>query len=447
MRPGATSGSAARPRVLLIAEAANPEWVSVPLVGWSFSRAIQSHLDAHIVTQVRNREALLRAGLREGEEFTAIDSESVARWVHRLSSVLRRGANKGWTIGTAMASLSYAHFERLLWRAFRDRLRAGEFDLVHRITPLSPAIPSAMARRCHRLGVPFVLGPLNGGLPWPAAFRAEQRREREWLSSVRRLHRLLPGYRSTRHHAQAILVGSRVALAEVPARWRGKCVFLPENGIDPAKVRPRPERPVQRPLRLITVCRLVPLKGIDMLVEAMVPFIRDGAMTLEIVGDGEERARIEGLSRAGGVTHGVVLTGQIPHDAVQARLAAADVFALPSIREFGGGAVLEAMAAGLPAIVVDYGGPAELVTQEVGFRVPLGSRAEIVRGLGAVLQRLVDEPHTLAAMGAMARQRAMTLFTWEAKARQVARIYEWVLGRSTGPPAFGFLSPDPVTGR
>ena len=438
----------APPRVLLIAEAANPEWVSVPLVGWSLARAIQGRVDAHIVTQIRNRDALLRAGLREGKEFTAIDSEAVARWVYRLSSWLRRSSNKGWTIGTAMASLSYAHFERLVWRTFRDRLRAGEFDLVHRITPLSPALPSSMARRCKRIGVPFVLGPLNGGLPWPGAFRAEQRREREWLSSVRKLHRLLPGYRATRRHAQAILVASRAAFAEVPSRWRGKCVFLPENGIDPAKVRARPERPVQRPLRLITVCRLVPLKGIDMLVEAAAPFVREGAMVLDIVGDGEERGRIEEVIRRCGVAHGVVLSGKVTHDEVQARLAAADVFALPSIREFGGGSVLEALAAGLPAIVVDYGGPAELVDPSVGFRVPLGSRLEIVQGLGDVFRKLVADPGGLVqTMGAAARQKAMAMFTWDAKARQVADIYDWVLGRTPDPPTFGFLRPDPVTGR
>src|SRR5688500_12028847 len=151
-----------RLRPLLIAEAANPEWVSVPLVGWSHARAIMEVTGAHLVTQIRNRDAVARTGLVEGEHFTAIDSEAVAKQVYKLSSLIRVKSGVNWTTSTALQSLAYPYFEHLVWQQFGERLREREFDVVHRITPLSPTTPSSIARKCREAGVPFLLGPLNG---------------------------------------------------------------------------------------------------------------------------------------------------------------------------------------------------------------------------------------------------------------------------------------------
>ncbi len=154
-----------RPRVLLIAESANPDWISVPLVGWLHSRAIANLSDAHIATQSYNREAFVREGCVEGKDFTAIDTGQVHEPIKRLSSFLRGGNGKGWTTVMALSVFTYYYFEHLIWREFGQQITDGKFDIVHRLTPLSPTIPSLLAQKCHRVGVPFVLGPLNGGLP------------------------------------------------------------------------------------------------------------------------------------------------------------------------------------------------------------------------------------------------------------------------------------------
>ena len=69
------------------------------------------------------------------------------RRLFKLAGMLRGGAGKGWTTGTAFSSLAYYSFERAVWRQFGERLAAHEFDLVHRITPLSPTSPSLIAGR------------------------------------------------------------------------------------------------------------------------------------------------------------------------------------------------------------------------------------------------------------------------------------------------------------
>ncbi len=421
----------ARPRVLAIAEAANPEWVSVPLVGWSLAQALRGVADVHLVTQVRNREAILRAGLTEGAEFTAIDSEAFARPAWRLAEVLRMGKGRGWTMVQAIQSLSYPWFERLVWQRFGADLTAGRFDLVHRITPLSPTTPSPLAARLHRVGVPFVLGPLNGGVPWPPGFAAERRAEREWLSWVRGAYRALPGRRATFGRAAAILAGSLATAAEVPAADRGRVIWLPENGVDPARFA-RAADPAPGPLRLCFIGRLVPYKGADMLIEAAAPLLADGRATLDILGDGPMMPAL--AARAAAFGDAVRLHGWVPHARVGDVAGRCAVFAFPSVREFGGGAVVEAMALGLVPVVVDYAGPGELVRPGLGLRVPLAERTGIVAGFRAALERLAADPAVLAPMAAAARAHVQAHFTWGAKAGQVAQVYDWVLGRRADRP-------------
>ncbi len=425
-----------KPRVLAIAEAANPEWVSVPLVGWSLATALREVADVHIVTQIRNREAFLRAGMVEGQDFTAVDSEALARPMWRLAERLRMGEGKGWTIVQALSALSYPWFERLVWRQFGAAIEAGDYDIVHRITPLSPTVSSSLAAKCAAAGVPFVLGPLNGGVPWPKGFEAQRRAEREWLAPVRSAYKLLPGRGATLQHASAILVGSRHTRSEIPAEHQAKAIYIPENGIDPTRSN-RVADPKPGALRACFVGRLVPYKGPDMLLEATAPLLRDGAMTLQMIGDGPMREALVAQANTLGISKAVTFHGWKSHTDVQDILATCHILSFPSIREFGGGVVLEAMALGVVPVIVDYAGPGELVSSETGYKIPCGSRHEIIAGFTETLAQLAKDPSTLPKRAENARARVQSHFLWSRKAEQLAQVYDWCQSDHTQPaPTF-----------
>lgn len=435
---GSEAGRATGPRVLLIAELCNPSWSSVPLVGWNICAALRPKVQAHIVTHIRNRADLLSAGLVEGRDFTAIDtsrSEQVmAKVLARLGSSTKDF--KGLTTQMAAFAFTYQYFEHLVWKRFKHQIARREYDIVHRVTPLSPTVPSTIASRCRRAGVPFVIGPLNGGLPWPKEFPNLRVREREWLSYLREAYKLVPGYRSTRRNAAAIIVASEATASQLAKPYRAKSVYIPENGVDLSRFTAGTRAEITLPLKVVFIGRLVPYKGADMLIEAIAPLAKAGKATLTVYGDGFEMSALRQQVEDLGIGPQVEFAGWIPQAELSARVADSHVFAFPSVREFGGAVVLEAMALGIVPVVVNYGGPGEHVSALNGFAVPLQPREAIVADFRRILTQLVEKPGLIGPMGRAARARVAKHFAWEAKAEQIVAVYRWVLD-GTAKPDFG----------
>lgn len=418
-------------RVLLVVEACNPTWASVPLVGYNFAKALAARPDveATIVTHVRNRTALKNDPLGASAELQFIDNEFIAGPLHRLGKIFRGGETLSWTTNMAMAWPAYIYFERQVFKQFRGELERAEFDLIHRITPVSPTMGSPLASLAD---VPMILGPLNGGLPWPKEYPELRLREREWLVPLRMIYKRLPYYRSTYRHAAAVIAGSRHTASEIPAAFTGKRFYMPENGVDPDRFPVADDWPEPFGLfRFITVGRLVPYKGTAFILEAM----RDSAALrtceLHIVGDGPDRERLESLTREFGLSGNVRFLGWLDQQSLAAELGHSQAFVFPSLREFGGGVVLEAFSRGLPAIVVDYGGPGELVTPQCGIALPMAPAAELTTSLQGAMEQLAGDPARCRRMGRYACRMVREQFTWNAKAARIVKFYNEVLGRQT----------------
>jgi glycosyltransferase involved in cell wall biosynthesis len=418
-------------RVLILADDCNPEWPSLPVVGFNSCRAIADVAETVVVTQVRNRPNIEKVGMGRAQ-VVYVDNEYVAAPVHRLAIWLRGGDKVAWTTNVAMTYPSYIAFEREVWRRFRRELRAGQFDIVHRLTPMSPTLPSPMAAWSP---VPFVLGPLNGGLPWPPEYMGEQKRERERLSNVRSAHRVLPYYRST-YSRSTVLAAFQHTIDDLPPMARRRAIDFPEVGFDPATFHPPKSRPATDALTFLFVGRLVPYKCSDVVVEAFAKTPELRRHKLRIVGDGPDKPALEQIIRDHNLQSQVELVGWKSQAGVADEMRNADVFAFPSIRELGAGVVVEAMACGLPSIVVDYGGPGGLVRNGTGIRVPLQSKLMMISAFGQAMARLGADPAATRRMGEAASDYVFREYTWDKKAGKFLEVYEWVLGRRRARPAF-----------
>jgi len=417
-------------RVLILADDCNPEWPSLPVVGYKGARAIADHAEVTVATHVRNRPNLERGGFGRAQ-VEYIDNEYIASGMYKLNTLLRGGTEVGWTTHIAMNYPSYLAFEWEVWRRFRAQLKAGRFDVVHRLTPMSPTLPSFMAGECP---VPFVLGPINGGLAWPEGYAPERSREKEWLVKLREAHRWLPYYRSTFDHSAAILAAFKHTIADLPESARARVVNFPEVGIDADLFHP-PQARAQGPLTFLFAGRLVPYKlpGLPIECFARSPALRQHKLV--IVGEGPERQAMERRIAEENLGDCVQLLGRRPQAEVGELMRKSDVFVFPSIRELGAGVVAEAMASGMCCVTPDYGGPAELLSNGRGVKVPMGPPDELTRDFTLALERLAASPLEIRACGEKARSYAQSMLTWDVKARFIVDLYQRVLDGRGMPQA------------
>ncbi len=415
-----------KPRVLILAEQCNPLWPSLPIVGYKYALALARQCDVKIVTQIRNKPAITADG-RELDRFDFMDTEYIASPMNRFSNFLRGGNQVAWSTGMIMAYAPYIAFERDVWKRYRPAIEAGEYDLIHRITPMSPTLPSYIAGRG---GLPFVIGPLNGNLDWPRAFLSEQKREKERLRGLRDLYKYLPYAKRTYTKAKAVLAAFQHTAKDI--RWTpaDRMVSFPEIGFDP-EVFPaeRPSAPFSgdRPRTFLYAGRLVPYKVPEVVVRAFIGDDRFQQHRLRIIGDGPERPRIEAMVREAGATDRVVFEGNRSQSDVAAAMRECDAFVFPSIRELGAGVVIEAMASGILCIVTDYGAPGDLVANGRGVAIPLQPLDDLVTSCRAAMLGAMDRPAEHAALAKAGQDHAFQHYTWDAKASRTLEIYQAVL--------------------
>lgn len=421
-------------RILVLSSFNNPEWSSVPLVGYQHSAALAREHTVTLVTSASNQPALERAPQPFAEMIFIDQPWLLAACDWAFTHIF--GGNHGRQGLQAIYTLVYLGFEWKVWRQLSRRLRASEFDVVLRLTPVSPMVPSPMARWLKRIGVPFVLGPINGGLPWPRGFSQAQR-EKEWISPFRKLARLLPYARSTDRSASAIIAGSSTTWTEF-SRHVGKLFFIPENGIREDMIQTREPR-AQRdppPLALVCVGRLVPIKACDIVLKAAAPLLRSGRASLRLIGDGPERERLETLTASLGIAAQVCFTGTVSHALVMAEFRAADVLVFASVRDFGGGVVFEALASGTVPVVADFGGPSDLIAADRGVKIALTDEHRMGEDFAAALSALDADRERLQRLSLAGQAFARDHLTWTGKARDTTQVLRWVLGQCEAPKLF-----------
>jgi glycosyltransferase involved in cell wall biosynthesis len=416
-------------RILALSSDANPNNLATSFAGHAHAEALAKRHLVTLVVRQENESAVRSAGA----PFHRIEAIRVPGFDEFYAWSLRRvfKYDYGSHALTAFLYPFTVAFEWCAWRKLRQRILDGEFDVAIRLLPITSVLPGAFAFFSRRSSIPLVVGPINGGLPWPPGF-IQAERQKEWISGLRNLYRVLPFSRSMYRRAAAIIAGSSHTFSEFAA-YRDKLFFVPETGVLWSQLRTVPRSPRHGPLQLIFLGRLVPYKACDLALRGAAPLLKQGRAHLTIGGDGPDRPALEELARSLGVESAVHFAGWLTRAQVREQLRAADILLFPSIREFGGAVVFEALAAGVVPVVAAFGGPGDIVTPTVGYRVALTNPDDMVSQIQLILVELDGDDARLRRLSDEGVRYAREELTWDGKAETVSRILAWAARRGPKP--------------
>jgi glycosyltransferase involved in cell wall biosynthesis len=200
------------------------------------------------------------------------------------------------------------------------------------------------------------------------------------------------------------------------------------KGVDLLRFQPAVDKPLLRrelgvgddPL-ILAVAGLIPIKGIRHIFAALARIRDVHPFSFVLCGEGPELDALRSLAENLAVLNQTRFVGRIARSDIAKYFGAADLFVHGGLIEASGNALLEAMAAGLPVVCTDSGGPREYVLDgSAGFVVPVAN-AEAMAGKILLLLR---DSRLRDVLGRQARHRAETLFGYDRMIRDTLGVYQ-----------------------
>jgi len=395
-------------KLVLSAYACEPGKGSEPGVGWNWALALARRgYNVHVITRSNNRssiESVLNARPLT-IQFSYYDLPSWARKWKQLPGAL--------------------YFYYLFWQVGAYRLAARlhskeNFDCVHHVTFASYRQPSFMGN----LGIPFIFGPVGGGETMPAQFRKGIPIASRVAEAFRDLANVLvawdPLMRFTFSRAHLIACTSPETLARIPGRFHEKCIVQPAIGIDISEVASTASTPSQQ-AQFLFIGRLLYWKGLHLILRALPTVLRSiPNVKLKVIGAGADRRWLTAIAGRAGIAESVEWVSEKRHDEMWQEYRGSLAFVFPSLHDSGGMVVLEALAAGIPVICLNLGGPGLIVTSSCGVVIEARESSEesVVAALASAMILLATDANRRAQLSANTTERVREM-TWDLAAESL----------------------------
>ena len=403
--------------------------------GWSAVQCLSKDHELWVLTSSRNKSDLEQAKsdslVQPNVSFIFLGGPfkppHANRWIARLQS---------WK--------EYYKFSVISLGAARELYQEIRFDLMHHVTVATWRFGSPL----WRLGVPFVFGPVGGNEKFPVRFFPTLSHKALVFELLRAtsnvVFRLSPSVRACVRNASHVLAANFETLSLMKKlRVSDRGVSLLSPGFhSKAKINEFAQythlKTLDGPLRLFSGGSLEGRKGVALALSALAEAKRKGLnFRYRLGGSGPERGYLERFAGDLGLREEVIFGESLCGEAYRKELCTTHLFLLPSLRESAGLTMMEAMLAGCVPIVADCGGPAHIVTDECGYKIPASDPEELVERLVEVILSLDRNRQIIVNKGRAAAKRIASHFSEENYRKSINEVYVLVTG---GPARMSYAN-------
>lgn len=301
------------------------------------------------------------------------------------------------------------------------------FDVAHHVTYGSFQQGSCLYKLD---GCRLIYGPVGGGqmaLPiFKPYFGASWKTEviREWVSKL--FLTSSSSLKRTLNKADCVLTINQETedLLRKSGYYEGQSDMVIDAAIPPAyENMPYVEKTEHKELRILWIGRLLPRKGINLSLKALAYLPNHIPYKLTIVGGGEQEKFIDDwLTEYGLDPSKIDRRGKIPFAAVANEYRRADVMLFCSLRDTAGNQVMEAMAYGLPVIVLNISGMVNMVPDNCGIKVTPTTTEGTPKDIALAIEKMYVDTQFRKEASRNAYQHAMAT-TWKNKIEHVTSKY------------------------
>lgn len=417
-----------RLRILAIAYACNPIWGSESGVGWGWVNAIAVDHDVTVITADYNFSDIDRY-LREHKGLTSNNPRFIyvknRPWHYHPQGLWLKIESSP---AKPLMNLAYQDWLRYAFTEAKQEVAQNRYDLVHLITYVGWRFPGSF----YRLGIPFVWGPIGGmkNTPWrllPALglHGALYYAGRNLINSLQ-LRTLKGPRRALRAAGKGVISATSEIQKELWSRFRVKSQVICEVG-QPHLMDAEPtQRDKKEPFRICWSGMHLPGKALHLLLRAAARLPKDLNYSIEILGDGPCNRAWRSLASRLRIEDRCHWHGWLPRDQSLAVMRDSHVFAITSLKDLTSTVAVEAVSLGLPVVCLDHCGFADLVTDECGIKIHLGSIRHISSDIADALRTLYRDEALRQRLAQVAIRRSRD-YSWQAKMETINEMYRMTI--------------------